>query len=117
MITTDTILEWLQGQVENKTPIGPHVWLDAAMKLTVLLGDEHDVLFRLQQEVAKVKLEAIESGDSVAKAKAKVEATDIFYQAKKQQAKIERVEEMVRLSKIQSRLKDNEMSYQWPKRR
>lgn len=111
MVSTDTILEWLQDQVEQKLPIAPHLWLDASMKLLALLGGEHDKLFALQRAVAQEKLAAIEAGDSVAKAKVKVETTDTFVKMKQQEAKIGRIEEMIRLAKIQSRLKDNEYSF------
>src|SRR5436853_544702 len=55
-VTIDTILDYLQNAVENKTPIPPAVWIDAASKLNVLLGDESDRLYGLQQKVAQMKL-------------------------------------------------------------
>jgi hypothetical protein len=55
LITTDKILNWLQIQVEQKLPVDAHTWLDACQKITVLLGDEHDKLFEMQQDLAMQK--------------------------------------------------------------
>jgi len=83
-------------------------WLDAAQKLTMLLGDEHDKLFELQQIVANLKVGCLEEGTSSVEAKTRVEATDAFRSMQKQKAKIGRIEEMVRIAKIQARMLDNE---------
>lgn len=109
-ITADSVIEWLSAQVAEKHVVGPHVWMDAAQKLTVLLGDEHDKLFDLQQAVAQMKVAHMEAGGTAAKAKVKVEATDEYKAMCRQRAKIERIEEMIRVSKIQARMKDNEQS-------
>src|ERR1700691_5520576 len=55
VVTTETILDWLKEQVEQKNPVAPSVWLDSAQKLVVLLGDESDKLHRLQQRVAQMR--------------------------------------------------------------
>jgi hypothetical protein len=110
LVTTETILTWLQTSVEERQIIGPSMWLDAAAKLTVLLGDEHDKLFDLQQQVAQMKVQSMEDGDTAARAKIKAEATDVYKAMCSQRARIERIEEMVRVAKIQARMKDNEQS-------
>lgn len=111
-VTIDSILNWLTDAVEHKVPVGPHTWVDAAQKLTVLLGDEHDKLFEAQSIVARQRLIHIEAGDSVALARTKVEADIPYKEMQKQKAKIGRIEEMVRIAKIQARLKDNEYGSQ-----
>ena len=77
-ITTTTIISTLKEWVENKTLIDSHTWVDAAQKLNVLIGDEHDKLFMLQQAVAQLKVAYLQDGDTSAKAKTKVEAEDIY---------------------------------------
>ena len=109
-ITADSVIEWLSSQVAEKHVIGPHVWMDAAQKLTVLIGDEHDKLFDLQQQVAQMKVKLMDDGATAAKAKIYVEASDTYKQMCKQRAKIEGVEEMICVTKIQARMKDNEQS-------
>jgi hypothetical protein len=108
IVTTDTIVNYLKNAVETKQPLSPTVWADAAQKLIVLLGDEADILFDLQQKVAQKKVDYIEGGDSVAKAKVKVEATDEYREMSRQKAKIEHVEEMIRVAKLRARLSETE---------
>lgn len=109
LVTTDTILDWLQEQVEQKQPVTPTKSLEIAQKLNVLLGDEHDHLYKLEQEVAKAKLEMLSKGDkSVARAEIEVQATDLFRTRQNQKARIGRIEEMIRISKRQATLKSEE---------
>lgn len=109
LVSIDKIIEFLKESVEEKKVLPPSIWLDAAGKLNVLLGDEHDKLCELQQQVAEEKARFI-SEHSVAKAEVLVEAMPIHTDMKKQKAKITRIEEFIRIAKIQARLKDNEMS-------
>lgn len=109
MITIDTIIDYLKECVESKTPVGPEVWLDGAQKMTALLGDEHDRLFDLQQQVAQAKVEQMEAGATAAKAKIFAEAMPEYAKMQRQRAKIERVQEMIRIAKIQARMKAEEM--------
>lgn len=109
LITTDLILSQLREWVETKTPISPHLWIDACLKLNILKGDETQKLYELQQRVANTKVKYIEGGYSVAKAKANVEASDIYKEYKNQEARIEMIEEQIRISKIQARMADSEM--------
>ena len=107
-VTTDTILEWLKEQVESKQPISPHTFLDAAMKLNLLLQDESSKLYVAEQECAKMRAELVEGGKTSASAKIVVEASNEYRFAREQKAKIERIIEMVRLSKIQARIANEE---------
>lgn len=110
-ITTDLILHTLQDWVENKTPVSPDRWVDACLKIVVLLGDEHDKLFNLQQEVAKMKANYLAQGETASASKIKVEATDLYKEMNKQKAKIDQIEEMIRLSKIMARMKNDEFKF------
>lgn len=107
-VTTDTIIDWLKLAVEQKVPVDAHTWLDAAQKLTVMIGDEHDILFGLQSTMAKKRVELLEQGFTVAKAKAYLEADPIYTLMQRQKARIGSIEEMVRIAKIQARMKDTE---------
>lgn len=109
LVTTDLILATLREWVEDKKPIPPHLWIDAAAKLNILKGDETAALFDMQQKVALRKVALIENGDSVSKAKAKTDASDEYKAFKIQEAKIEMIEEMIRISKIQARMNSEEM--------
>ena len=113
VITTDLILGDLKKWVEEKIPVDAHKWLDAAQKLTALMGDEHDRLFEMQREIADMKVQFIEGGATVAKANLLVERLNEYTRMQQQRAKIERVEEMVRIAKLQARMKDTEMRGQF----
>lgn len=108
-ITTDTILQYLKEAIESKTPISPHTWLDAAMKLNLLLQDESSKLYVAEQECAKMRAELVESGKTAASAKITIEASNEYRYAREQKAKIERVIEAIRLAKVQSRIASDEL--------
>lgn len=110
MITVDTILDYLKESVEQKRALDSHTWVDAALKLNVLVGDEHDKLFELQQVVSKKKVELLESDSkrNVSAVKVLIEASDDYKYMKKQDARINQIEEFIRIAKLQARLKDNE---------
>ena len=108
-VTVDSVLTHLKRCVEDKVPVGPEVWLKGAQTLIVLLGDEHDKLFTLQQKIAQVKCVALEAGKSAAHAKIAAEAMDEYRKMQTLKAKIDGVIEMVRIAKLQSRLKSDEM--------
>ena len=111
-VTVDVILETLQEWVEGKHPIGASVWLDACAKLVVLLGDDQNDLFLMEQKIAQKKLELIEKGASVAKAKVVIEGLDEYVEARKIEAKIDRVVELIRISKLQARMSDDNLHSQ-----
>jgi ElaB/YqjD/DUF883 family membrane-anchored ribosome-binding protein len=111
LVTIDTIIEYLQDAVKSKTPLPPTIWLDAAQKLNVLLSEEEDRLFDLQQVVAQKKYDFIkgQAKKNVSEAKAYIEASDDYRDSKKQAAKIGRIVEFIRLAKIQARTRMEEM--------
>lgn len=107
-INVKNIIAYLNERVKSKETLDAHQWVDTAQKLNVLVGEEHDRLFELEQLVAKNKVGYIEAGKSATEAKMRVEATDIYRDMLKQKAIIGQVEELIRISKLQARLKDNE---------
>lgn len=109
LVTTELILTTLKEWIETKTPIAPHLYVDAALKLNLLKGDEVENLYNLQQKVALRKVALIENGDSVAMAKAKTDASDEYKDYKKQEAKIEMIEEAIRLAKVYARMNSEEI--------
>jgi len=104
-VTTETILSYLEESVKNRQVLDADTWVRSALSLNVLISDEHDKLFELQQVVANMKMILMEQGDSAAKATIKVESTNEFKEMQKQKAKIETIQEHIRLAKLQSRMK------------
>ena len=111
-VTIDKIISWLEEQVREKHPIDPQTWLEAGLKLTLLMGDEHGRLFTLQQIIAQQKTELLKLDNSVAKVNLMLEATDQYREMRIQEAKIKRIEELVRLSKKYATLANEEYSHQ-----
>ena len=101
-ITADFILETMAEKVRNKeAQFDAQFWLDSGQKLNLLLGEEQDLLFTLQQEVAKLKLMYFESQEkrNVSEAKMRVEASEEYRKMRIQEAKCKRIEEFIRLAK------------------
>jgi hypothetical protein len=103
-LTFESIMGDLNKMAENAQTIDAERWVRASQLLNLFLEEEQNKLFKLEQEVAQVRVELINGGDTVAKAKVKVEASDIYREARSQKAKIERAIELVRISKLQARL-------------
>lgn len=95
-ITCDTIIGWLQSQYEAKIPVSPSVFVDSGEKLNILLGDEHERLFAMQQVLAKMKVGLLTPSDSgkkpsVAEVEIRLEADDLYREMCCQRAKIEKI--------------------------
>lgn len=108
MQTVDDILSVLNDWAANKMPIDPHAYIEAAMKLQALVGNESDLLYEIEQKVANMRVALLEEGKSAVETKMRVEASDEYKTARKQKAKIDRVTETIRLAKLRSRLAADE---------
>lgn len=108
-ITSDTILAFLKEKVETKSPLDPNLWLDSAMKLNLLLGDEMDNLASLKQEVAQIRLGFLEGSEkrNVSEARLRTEATEKYRLMKIQESKCDRIEEFIRIAKLMARKEGN----------
>ena len=81
--TTDSVVEYLSNAVKNKLPVSAYEFLEAAQILNLLIGDEQEKLFLLQQKVAQKKTDLVleqpdnqHKGRSVAFAKTIIEASN-----------------------------------------
>lgn len=104
-VTTDTIIDFLKEAVETKrAQFDANFWVESALKLNLLLGDEHDRLAELAQEVAKIKILWLESQEkkNVSEAMLKVEADPKYLEYRKQEMKCKRVEEFIKIAKKMS---------------
>lgn len=99
----------MRDWVENRKPIPPSTWLDAAASLNVLRSDLDDELYTLEHNLAVDKASIMVDPDvTAAKANIFIEAREEYMKAKKLRAKIKQVEEFIRIAKKQSTLKDNQ---------
>lgn len=107
--TVDSIMNWMSTEVEEKRIINPHLFVEAAKCMNALIGEEHEKLWDLKQQVAQARIEARQIVKTMAEANAIVESTDMYRLMKLQEAKIDQVNEMIRLAKLQARLSNDEM--------
>lgn len=110
-INCQTIMDWLHGQVAQKIPIAPSLFVESGEKLNLLLGDEEAKYADLFQTVAKMKVALMreEAKPSMAEIKNRIEATDEYKEMIKQKAFISRIQEHIRLCKLQARMTQDEM--------
>ena len=111
MNTIDEILTFLEKAAEQKIPLPPHRWVDAALSLNALIGNLHDDFSLKEQDLAKMRVSLADTTDlTSAKINDRVEATDTYREMRRLKFKIAQIEEFIRLAKTQARLKDNEFS-------
>jgi len=105
-VTADTILNWLQEQVETKSVINKDEWLGIAFKLNTLLLNENEIRYDLKQKIAQKRFDIIQNQDKINKslADAEIETLDEYREMKIQEAKIDQILEFVRIAKKQSEL-------------
>lgn len=110
MVTADTIMDWLRKQVEEKNPVSPLQFLEAAVKLEALMGNETDKLADAEHAVSVLKLSYLKSQDkrNVSEAKAFVEASEEHLLARKQRGRVDQIKEFVMLAKKYATLKSEE---------
>lgn len=106
-ITTDFILNTLREAVENKkAQFDAEFWIDAATKLVLLLPDDQDYLFTLEQEFMRKVDDFYKEMDkpTMARAKDKAKMTEEWLKYKQQQAKVKNVEEFIKICKARARV-------------
>ena len=103
---SSTILDFLKKKIEIREQLNPEIWLEAASRLVVLLGDEEAKLYDLQQKVAQLKVMFLDSQEkrNVSEAKTRIEASEEYKEFKKQQAMVSQIEEFIRVSKLRARI-------------
>lgn len=114
-MTVQDIIKELEGYAESENPVAPSKWLDCAQRLNILSSSEFDLLIQLQQRVARLKLQILNSQTkrNVAAVNLEVEASQEYAEMNRQQALIDRINEFIRLAKAYARVKSTEYGQQW----
>lgn len=111
-VTPEIIIGWLKEQIEERNPIAPERFMDAAQKLIVFWGDLADEASGLETVLAQHKVEFLNEGKSVAEAKARVEAMPEMGEYKRIKARMNQITEFVRIAKQRARMKwEEEQSF------
>lgn len=102
--TIDTILRDLTAVVENREPLEPNTWIDAAFMLNLLLIEVEAEAIRADSKLS-AKEDAIceaQEKKNVSLAKLKAKGTEEWVNLHIIQAKIKRIEELIRIAKKRS---------------
>lgn len=110
--TIDSIISDLRSKVEKREVVHPSWWVESAEMLNLLLSEDQDKLFGIQQEIAKERYEILKSQTkrNVSEANLIVESTDKFREMRTLDAKIRRVQEQIKIAKIHGRLASDELN-------
>jgi hypothetical protein len=110
-VTIDGILAQFQKWVTTHEPVLPSTWVENAQKLIVLMGDETDRLYDLQQQVANIEMGMLSEDDkeNVSAVRLKIKTTEAWKDMVKQQAKVKRIDEFIKIAKLQARLRQAEL--------
>lgn len=100
-VTADKIIGTLNKWVTEKQPIDHHLWLEAALKITLFLSEEKDKQYELEQEIAKRKVESKDSlpDMSMAEVNMRIEATDLYKEMRRQKGKVDQMLEFIKTAK------------------
>lgn len=99
LVTITSIENWFRENVEQRIPIAPSKYLDAAQKIVVLLSNLDDDLTTAEMAVNRRVAAYMESGDSAAGAKLKVKALPEYENYLRMNAQKERAIEFIRICK------------------
>jgi len=103
--TIDTILVKLREIVETKKPITAEEWVDAALFLEILKGDENEKLLQLNMALAKKRLELRRAHKTATDAEIELKTTQEYENYERQRLRIENIKELVRLGKKQAEVR------------
>src|SRR3990167_8016116 len=103
---SSTILDFLKKKIEIREQLNPEIWLEAASRLVVLLGDEEAKLYDLQQKAAQLKVMFLDSQEkrNISEAKTRIEASNEYKEFKKQQARVSQIEQFIMVSKLRAKI-------------
>jgi hypothetical protein len=105
----ETIMAWMTTTVQSKQSIPPAQFVEAAQYLVILMSNETNKLYELEQKVAQMKVDLLKEHDKVNKVNLIVNATDEYKQMKIQQAKVKNIEETIRVAKLMGKMRQAEM--------
>lgn len=104
MKTVQEVMEYLETIAETNDVVPPQEYVRCATLISLMLQNEQDKLYLMEQEVAKKRAELVMKGETAAYAKIVIEASDEYTEARKQKALVERALEVIKLAKKHAQL-------------
>ena len=99
MNTSQSIMLSLQKMAETPGGTDPHVWLQGALKLRVLLQADQEELVDLERKVQDLKATYLHEGKSATDAKTFTEVSDLFVETRKKEVFIKTCLDTILLAK------------------
>ena len=112
MRNSRSIIEYFTKETKEGKVIDHHEWMQAAKMLSVLIGTEREHLFELQQIVAKIEYQMVETGATSAKAREYVKTRMEWLDAKKQESFVKQIDEFIKIAKLHARLSQSDFQNQ-----
>ena len=103
--TIQSIFGKLESMVKSKTNVSPEEWVDAALFLEILKGEELEKLLAYEMIANQKKVELRATCESNADAKMYLEASEEWKQFRKQKMLLDHIQEFVRLAKKQAEIR------------
>jgi len=103
-VTLDGILDWFYRETCARTPISTSQWLDAALKMTVLVQDLDNELIEAEINYRTYKASLIDKGQTAAGSDAFTKASPFYSKYLKLKAKRERIAEFIMVAKKRAQL-------------
>lgn len=107
-VSARSIIEFLQKSIEDKKQLDKDVYLDAALKLTILSLDENELLSRMEKELAQKKAEMWKNQEkkNISEIEMLSDSLPETEKIKNQKFFLKTIEEMIRVSKLIARLNE-----------
>lgn len=100
--TAETIIASFTKRVSEQEIIPPDHWMQGAIFLNVLIGEENNKMITLEQEYMKEVIKWIDLDKSNAEAEKRAKATESYTNYKRQKAFVAQCDEFIKLSKKQA---------------
>jgi len=107
--TSINIQNLLIERMSRGEEIPPSDYVHSGILMVTHLGQITDEVYRLKQMASKIKVAAIEAGDSAAKADAIMEASEQYLWYKRLQARAEQIEQIGKMTPTMTNAKQKEL--------
>lgn len=111
LTTASSIIKYFENAVTHKEVIPPHLWMEGAMRLNVLMGAEDARLFEIEQALSRLELAYLDNDErhNVSAARSRVKVEEVYKAYNIQKSNIKRYEEFIRIAKLHARLANEEI--------
>lgn len=107
--TIDKIIGYFEKCANEKIPLDPNSYLEAAAKVNALKGSEYDLMYQMEQDCSKAESAYLEADMTSSAAKTRLKCLPIWLEWRKQTARVKKIEDFILLAKKFASSKMEEM--------